>query len=184
LTRAEQEAGGMVARDDLVARLDRAAARKVTIISAPAGSGKTSLLRDWANRPGRAHRIAFVSVRRDEPDAQLFWLALTDAVRRAGGTTGDTEPPTPTPDLNLRALTEGVLSELAGFSGRGMVVIDDLHELSSPDALAELALVRAGRDLARGRLDEAAAHLTVADTYAETVGRQIAGAACRWRSRR
>src|ERR1700724_190485 len=35
---------GMVARDDLVARLDHAATRKVTIISAPAGSGKTSLL--------------------------------------------------------------------------------------------------------------------------------------------
>ena len=32
----------------------------------------------------------------------------------------------------------------------------------------ELALVRAGGDLARGRLDEAAAHLAVAETYAET----------------
>jgi LuxR family transcriptional regulator, maltose regulon positive regulatory protein len=37
----------------------------------------------------------------------------------------------------------------------------------------ELALVRAGRDLARGRLDEAAAHLAVAETHAETPpGRQ------------
>jgi LuxR family maltose regulon positive regulatory protein len=32
----------------------------------------------------------------------------------------------------------------------------------------ELALIRAGRNLADGRLDEAAAHLAVAETYAET----------------
>src|SRR6202008_3036188 len=32
----------------------------------------------------------------------------------------------------------------------------------------ELALVRAGGDLVQGRLDEAAAHLTVAETYAES----------------
>jgi LuxR family maltose regulon positive regulatory protein len=70
----------LIAREDLVACLDRAAARKVTIISAPAGSGKTSLLRAWADRPDRAHRLAVVQVRRDQHDAQLFWLALLNAV--------------------------------------------------------------------------------------------------------
>ena len=57
--RPQPAEGGMdtprlIARDDLVARLDRAASRKVTIISAPAGSGKTSLLRAWAVRGSRA----------------------------------------------------------------------------------------------------------------------------------
>ena len=45
---------GLIDRGDLVAALDRAAARKVTIISALAGSGKTSLLRAWAVRGSRA----------------------------------------------------------------------------------------------------------------------------------
>src|ERR1700748_2714306 len=94
----------MVGRDRLVTGLDRAAARRVTNISAPAGSGKTSLLRAWANHPGQAHHIAFVPVRRDEQDAQLFWLAVLDAVRHASATTSDPEPPTTAPDLNLRAL--------------------------------------------------------------------------------
>jgi LuxR family transcriptional regulator, maltose regulon positive regulatory protein len=129
----------MVARDGLVASLDRAAAQKVTIISAPAGSGKTSLLRSWANRPGRAHHIAFVPVRRDEQDAQGFWLALLNAVRHASGTTSDTEPPGATPDFNVRTLVDRVLSELGGLSGRVTMVIDDLHELNSPQALAHLA---------------------------------------------
>src|SRR5580698_9414046 len=55
----------LIDRGDLVAALDRAAARKVTVISAPAGSGKTSLLRAWACRPGQSHRLALVQLRRD-----------------------------------------------------------------------------------------------------------------------
>ncbi len=60
----------LIDRSDLAAALDRAAARRVTIISAPAGSGKTSLLRAWANRPGGGRRIAFMSVRPGQRDAQ------------------------------------------------------------------------------------------------------------------
>ena len=44
----------LIDRGDLLTALDRASARKVTIISAPAGSGKTSLLRTWADRQDRA----------------------------------------------------------------------------------------------------------------------------------
>jgi LuxR family maltose regulon positive regulatory protein len=129
----------LIARGDLLAALDRAVAARVTIISAPAGSGKTTLLRVWTGRPDRAHRVAFVSVRRDEQDAQLFWLALLNAVRHASGATSDTEPLTAAPDFNVQTLADRVLSELGGLSGRVAVVIDDLHELNSPEALAQLA---------------------------------------------
>jgi len=128
----------IIVRGDLLAALDRAAARKVTIISAPAGSGKTSLLRAWADQADRTHRIAFVPVRRDQEDAQDFWLALLDAVRHTSSTTSDTEPPTAAPDFNVRAVADKVLSELADPSGRITVVIDDLHELNAPGALGEL----------------------------------------------
>ena len=68
----------LVDRGDLLAALDRAAAKKVTIISAPAGSGKTSLLRAWADSQGQRHRLAVLQVQRDEQDAQQFWLALLE----------------------------------------------------------------------------------------------------------
>ena len=110
----------------------------MTIISAPAGSGKTSLLRAWADRPGQPHRLAVVQVQRDQHDAQQFWLALLTAVRQASAPASRAEPPAATPDFNGRAMVDRVLSELADQRGRLILIIDDLHELICPDALAQL----------------------------------------------
>ena len=129
----------LIDRGDLVAALDRAAARKVTIISAPAGSGKTSLLRAWTGGPGRPRRLAVLQVQRDQHDAQRFWLALLGAARRATGADGGAEPPAATPDFNAPAMAGRVLSELAEAPGGVTLVVDDLHELASPEALAQLA---------------------------------------------
>jgi LuxR family maltose regulon positive regulatory protein len=128
----------LIGRGDLVAALERAAARKVTIISAPAGSGKTSLLRTWADGPGLPHRLAVVQVQRDQQDAQQFWLALLSAVRQASAPADRAEPPAATPDFNGRAMVDRVLSELANARDGNTLVIDDLHELTSPQALAQL----------------------------------------------
>src|SRR6266513_2648361 len=128
----------LIGRGDLLAALDRAVARKVTIISAPAGSGKTSLLCAWAGRPGQPHRLAVMQVQRDQHDAQQFWLALLSAVRQACAPASRAEPPAATPDFNGRAMVDRVLSELSGQRGRLILIIDDLHELTTPDALAQL----------------------------------------------
>ena len=74
-------ARGLLDREDLLQMLDRAVTKRVTVISAPPGSGKTSLLRAWADRSTNLRRVAFVSVDRDQQDAQRFWSAVLDAIR-------------------------------------------------------------------------------------------------------
>jgi LuxR family maltose regulon positive regulatory protein len=128
----------LIQRGDLVASLDRATAAKVTLISAPAGSGKTSLLRAWADGPGQPYRLAVVQVRRDQQDSQQFWLAVLSALRQASVTPGDGEQLAGTPDFNEAAIGERVLSELANHRDRTFLVIDDLHELTSPETLMQL----------------------------------------------
>jgi LuxR family transcriptional regulator, maltose regulon positive regulatory protein len=47
----------------LLATLDCAVGKRVTIISAPAGNGKTSVLHSWADWPGRDCRITITGIR-------------------------------------------------------------------------------------------------------------------------
>jgi len=128
----------LIQRADLLASLARAAEAKVTLISAPAGGGKTSLLRAWADGPGQPHRLAVVQVRRDQQDAQQFWIAVRTAIRDAHGTSGEGEQLAATPDFNQGTIVDRVRAELAERSDRTYLVIDDLHELTSKDALAQL----------------------------------------------
>ena len=77
-------------------------------------------------------------MQRDQQDAQQFWLALLDAVRDATAATGRAGPPAATPEFNPPAMVDRVLAELADASPGITLVIDDLHELNSPEALAQL----------------------------------------------
>src|SRR5580658_10501876 len=107
---------GLIRRHDLVAALDRAAQNRVTIVSAPAGTGKTSLLRAWADRPGQDCLVAFVTVRPGQHDMQLFWLTVLGAIRAAAGTSaGGAQLPPVTPGSDGRAMADKVLSELEGW---------------------------------------------------------------------
>jgi LuxR family transcriptional regulator, maltose regulon positive regulatory protein len=130
---------GLIHRHDLMAALNRASQKRVTIISAPAGTGKTSLLRAWASQPGQDDRIAFVTVRPGQHDMQLFWLTVLGTVRATAGTgEGGAQLPPATPGSNGSALVEKVLSELKESGDRFVLVVDDLHELSSPEAAGQL----------------------------------------------
>jgi LuxR family transcriptional regulator, maltose regulon positive regulatory protein len=77
-------------------------------------------------------------VRRDQQDSQQFWLAVLSAIRRASGTPGKGEQLAATPDFNEAAISERVLSELAAYHDPTFLIIDDLHELTSAEALMQL----------------------------------------------
>jgi LuxR family maltose regulon positive regulatory protein len=132
---------GLIGRDDLVAALDKAARKRVTVISAPPGSGKTSLLRAWVSRQGpEGRRIPFLSIRPGQDDGQQFWLALLDAVRGAAGHPG---PQATAPEFDGPAMARKALAELAVDGRSVFLIIDDLHELTSAEATAQLGTLLA-----------------------------------------
>jgi LuxR family maltose regulon positive regulatory protein len=109
-------------------------------MSAPAGSGKTILLRSWIAETGLAGRAAWVAAGREGRDPRQFWLSVFGALRQTGPGAGRVRAVSPAPDLDGWALAEGLLSDLAPLDERLWLVIDDVHELH-PDALRQLQLL-------------------------------------------
>src|SRR3984893_4411605 len=90
--------GGVVPRPGLFGRLGASA--RVTVLSAPPGSGKTVLLRSWIGEPGRADRAAWVPVGRGEQDPQRFWLSVLGALRTTAAGSGLVRELTAAPGLD------------------------------------------------------------------------------------
>ena len=129
---------GLVHRHRLWRRLSRAAVDGVVLVAAPAGSGKSVLVRTWLDAKGVGDRTAWVSVERGESDGQRFWLAVTDELARVLGDDHVVKPIGPAPRLRTGAIVERLIDDLDAVDKPVVLVLDDLHELRSTDALRSL----------------------------------------------
>jgi LuxR family transcriptional regulator, maltose regulon positive regulatory protein len=128
----------VVSRCALFARL--AEAGRVVQISAPAGSGKTVLMRSWIAEADLARHAAWVSVNSEDRDPQRFWLSVLGALRETVPGSALVQVLTAAPDLDGGAIVERLLEDLTALPDRIWLVIDDVHELC-PDALRQLELL-------------------------------------------
>jgi ATP/maltotriose-dependent transcriptional regulator MalT len=130
---------GLVPRRSLFEQLGRGA--RVAEVTAPAGSGKTSLLRTWIRGLGSTSSAAWVSVQPEERDSRRFWISVLDALRTTAAGANLVRPSTLAPDLDGWAIVERLLEDIAPLEDRTWLVIDDLHELHSGDAFSQLELL-------------------------------------------
>jgi LuxR family transcriptional regulator, maltose regulon positive regulatory protein len=129
---------GVVSRPVLFDRL--AKAQRVVLVSAQAGSGKTVLLKSWIAESGLSKRAAWVSVP-GERDPQRFWVSVSGALRDTAVGSALVRGLTAAPDLDGWTLVERLLEDLASLDDQVWLVIDDLHELNSAEALRQLELL-------------------------------------------
>src|SRR6266702_1105759 len=109
----------LVEREPLLSALDGALATPLTLLSAPAGFGKTTLLSAWARR--HEAQVAWLSLEELDTSPTRFWVALIAALRRCGGygpSFGETavallESPQPPP---LSTILTALLQEREGRS--------------------------------------------------------------------
>ena len=130
---------GIVPRRVLFGRLTGAG--RVTVLSAPAGSGKTFLLRSWIGDAGLAERAAWVALQGGERDPQAFWVSVADALRDTAPGSALVRGLTAAPALDGWAVVERLLNDLVSLEDRVWLVIDDLHELRAAEALRQLELL-------------------------------------------
>jgi LuxR family maltose regulon positive regulatory protein len=71
---------GIVSRDELVGLLVGGRDGKLTLLNAPAGFGKTTLLAQWCASPSEERAFAWVSLDEGDNDPVRFWTCAIDAL--------------------------------------------------------------------------------------------------------
>ncbi len=118
-----------------------AEAERVVQISAPAGSGKTVLMRSWIAEAGLARHAAWVPVDGEERDPRTFWISVAGALRGTAAGSALVRPLAAAPDLDGWAVVERLLTDLAPLEDRLWLVIDDAHLLGPGGVLPQLELL-------------------------------------------
>ena len=131
---------GFVPRPRLADRLDEGLGRGLVLVCAPAGSGKTALLADWA-RHGR-RPVAWLSLDAGDNDPARFWrhavAALDGPCPGIGERVGPLLGPPPPP--SFEPLVTALINELIAQPGSDEVplVLDDYHLIGSQPVHASL----------------------------------------------
>jgi LuxR family maltose regulon positive regulatory protein len=121
-------------RPHLVRKLDENRSRKLSLISAPAGFGKTTLLSEWIN--GSNNPIAWLSLDKGENDPVRLLTYLTAALRLieadiGAGTLGLLDSPQHPP---LEALVAALINDIGERAESVVLVLDDCHLVEAQSA--------------------------------------------------
>ncbi|MFG1658963.1 LuxR C-terminal-related transcriptional regulator [Micromonospora chersina] len=128
----------VLVRPRLLDRLDRGVAGPVTLVLAPAGWGKTTLLAGWARTVRGEPPPAWVTVEAGDTGERL-WAYLAAALRAAADGVPGEGPQPPVPDGPPRPdQLELLAAALAARERPVLLVLDDLHRVTDPAALAGL----------------------------------------------
>src|SRR5580658_759494 len=119
---------GTVARPELLDRMTADAAARLMLVVAPAGWGKSSLLREWC-LGGEAPGPAWLSADRDDNDPPRFWSRVIAAVNSVSAGVGAAarEALTGPGGPAAVAVMDLLISDLGRMPGRVTLVIDDFH---------------------------------------------------------
>jgi LuxR family maltose regulon positive regulatory protein len=126
-----------LSRPRLLAALEAGRSRRLTLVVAPAGYGKSRLLVEWCRSTATSHPTAWLSLDAHDNDPTLFWTHLVHALLEA-------YPDRFGPSLAalrcagdhvMRVVVTSLLNELWRSDQEVWLVLDDVHVIANPSCL-------------------------------------------------
>lgn len=121
-----------VVRDRLISQLDRGKPHRLTLLAAPAGFGKTTLLANWVS--GARTPVGWVTLDSGDDDLIRFWTYCVAALQQAfpgvgAGASAFLQLPQPPP---IEGMLIALMNEMTHAGSDGILILDDFHLVSSP----------------------------------------------------
>jgi LuxR family transcriptional regulator, maltose regulon positive regulatory protein len=124
---------GLVARPRLLAILSELPGKRVCVIKAPAGLGKTSLASAWAEQLGQnGHSVAWLTIDSDDDEATRFLFYVSQALQHAcqGVGLGATELILENNLIDPQAVLSSLINDLAELDDEVYLFLEDYHWLN------------------------------------------------------
>jgi LuxR family maltose regulon positive regulatory protein len=140
--RAPRRRSNAVGRPRLDSRMTGPDAPTLTLVSAPAGFGKTTVITEWLARATTAgHITAWLSLDPRDNDPTLFWSYLTASLGSAGAIGADAPALLQVPQTPIDAVVTTVVNELNQLERDVVVVLDDYHVIESAQVQQSVLLL-------------------------------------------
>ncbi len=129
----------IISREKLLPKLGHARECKLTLVTAPAGYGKTTAVLDWLGKCGLSY--AWVSLDAGDNDPATFWRYVGTALDGiARGIGKDTEYVLASREmLKANIQLNIIIDRLSEVQSDFLLVLDDLHLISDPSILTGLS---------------------------------------------
>jgi LuxR family maltose regulon positive regulatory protein len=130
-----------IRRPRLVERLNAEVGQRMTLVSAPAGFGKTTLLAEWI--PTSARCVTWVSLDAGDSDPALFWGSFFAALRRLDPTLGRTAQSLleSSPAPNFEVILAQAINDISDCPLSFVHVFDDYHFIENQEIDKALAFL-------------------------------------------
>jgi LuxR family maltose regulon positive regulatory protein len=128
----------VVRRGRLLDMLDDGARVPLTLVAAPAGSGKTALLASWVGEGRAPGSVAWLSVGSQDSERRRFWVAVVAALGRAAPALRSLAVP---PQARLDSFLPRLLEHIGALKRPLTLVLDDIHEVRNTAVFDDLDAV-------------------------------------------
>ena len=141
--RVPRQRHGSVPRPRLVEHLGRGDESALTLVSAPAGFGKTTLLTEWlAAAPPDGRSVAWLSLDQRDNDPARFWAYLVAALQRvATGIGAGALSLLQSPQSPMETVLGSLLNDLHAVPDDVVLVLDDCHVIEAREVQHGMAFL-------------------------------------------